>query len=282
MDLASEDLEFDPPGKDANRTPQRSLQRSHQEPSLPDAPRKSGTAVSKSSIPMKFPSLSLVLGVSLAATALAQQPSPSERLAALKSQMATSEAALKQFQWIRTTVISLNGEEKSRKQERCFYGLDGKLTQVALTPDIPPQEPRGPLRRRIAEHKREELTGFMKEAVTQIHQYIPPSPALIQASKDAGKMTIQPLDSGKSARVTFTDYRQKGDSLSLVVDLSNNHPTTAAVKSALDSGKDPFTVEATFGTLAGGITYPSNYVLDAPSKNLKVTVENSGYQKAAP
>lgn len=224
----------------------------------------------------------ITLAATLAAPLFAQQPSPAERVAALKTQMATSEAALKQYQWIRTTVISIKGEEKSRKQERCFYGLDGKLTQVDLTPEVPPQEPRGPLRRRIAERKRGELTGFMKEAVAQIHQYIPPSPALIQASKDAGKMTIQPLDSGKSARLIFTDYRQKGDSLSLVVDLTNNHPLTAAVKSALDSGKDPYSLDASFGTLAGGITYPSNYVLEAPSKNLKVTVENSGYQKSAP
>ncbi|MBL9175798.1 MAG: hypothetical protein JNL10_19805, partial [Verrucomicrobiales bacterium] len=220
----------------------------------------------------------------LATTVLARQtaPTPAERLSALKSEITASQTALKQYQWIRTTVISVNGEEKSRKQERCYYGLDGKLTQVELTPEVPPQEPRGPLRRRIAERKREELTGFMKEAVALVHQYLPPSPALIQASKDAGKMTIQPLDAGQNARVTFADYRQKGDSLALVVDLANNHLTAAAVQSALDSGKSPVTLNATFGTLAGGITYPSISVLEAPSKNLKVTVENSGYQKAAP
>lgn len=95
-------------------------------------------------------------------------------------------------------------------------------------------------------------------------------------------MTIQPLDSGKSARVTVSDYRQKGDSMSLVVDLANNHPLTAAVKSSLDSGKEPYTLDASLGTFAGGITYASNHVLEAPSKNLKVTVENSGYQKSAP
>ncbi|MFO1461953.1 MAG: hypothetical protein U1G08_21435 [Verrucomicrobiota bacterium] len=231
---------------------------------------------------MKPGILLATLAVIFAAPLLAQQPAPNERVAALKAQMATSEAALKQYQWIRTTVISINGEEKSRKQERCYYGLDGKLTQVALTPEIPPQEPRGPLRRRIAEHKREELTDSMKEAVALIHQYLPPTPALIQSCKEAGKMTIQPLDSGKTARVTFNDYHQKGDSLSLVLDLSDNHPTSAAVKNALKSGKNPITLDAAFGTLTGGITYPSQYVLEAPSQKLKVSIENSGYQKAAP
>ncbi|HAB17872.1 MAG TPA: hypothetical protein PLX89_03160 [Verrucomicrobiota bacterium] len=228
---------------------------------------------------------SIILSFALVAVlvaGLAQQPTPAERVTALKADLAASQAALKQYQWIQTTTVTLNGEEKSRKQERCYYGLDGALTKVALTPEAPPAEPRGLLRRRIAERKQEELTGFMKEAVALVHKYMPPNPALIQAAKEAGRVTVQPIDPGKRARLTFTDYLKKGDSLSLEVDLNNNHPLAANVNSYLDSDKDPITLAVTFGALANGTTYPSQYVLDSKSKNLKVTVDNSGYQKNQP
>jgi hypothetical protein len=225
------------------------------------------------SILLSFALVAVVVG------GLAQEPTPAERVAALKADLAASQAALKQYQWIQTTTVTLNGEEKSRKQERCYYGLDGALTRVALTPEAPPAEPRGLLRRRIAERKREELTDFMKEAIALVHKYMPPNPALIQAAKEGGRVTLQPVEPGKRARITFTDYLKSGDSLSLDVDVTNNHPLAANVKSYLDSDKDPVTLAVKFGTLADGTTYPSQYTLDSKSKNLNVTVDNSGYQK---
>jgi hypothetical protein len=46
---------------------------------------------------------------------------------ALKATLAASQATLRQYEWIETTVVSLKGEEKSRKQQRCYYGADGTL-----------------------------------------------------------------------------------------------------------------------------------------------------------
>lgn len=230
---------------------------------------------------MKTTLISLSLGLALALPLAAQQPA-GERVAALKATMASSQVALKQYQWIQTTTVSLNGEEKSTKQERCFYGEDGGLTRVLLTPEAPESQPRGPLRRRIAERKREELTDYMKEAMALVHQYMPPNPALIQSARDLGRVTLQPIEPGKRARLTFTDYLKSGDSLSLEVDLTSNRPVSATVKSHLESDQDPVTLAVTFGTLAGGVVYPSQSVLECPKKNLKVTVVDSGYQKSAP
>ena len=54
-------------------------------------------------------------------------PTPEERVAALKKSLADSQAQLRRYQWIETTVISLKGEEKSRQQQNVYYGADGKL-----------------------------------------------------------------------------------------------------------------------------------------------------------
>jgi len=218
---------------------------------------------------------------SLPLPAFAQQPTAAERIASLKATLAESQVALRQYQWIETTVVSVKGEEKSRKQEQCYYGADGKLQKVLLSESASESPKRG-LRGLIAEKKKEEMTGYMQEAVWLVRQYIPPDPSRIQAVKDAGKVALQLLEPGKRVRMVFMDYLKSGDSLSLDVDLTNNHPLSANVKSYLDSDKEPVTLAITFGTLNDGTTYVSSSMLDAKGKELNVTVENSGYRKMTP
>ena len=126
----------------------------------------------------------------------AQQPSVPERVAELKAALAASQASLRQYEWMETTVTSLKGEEKSRKQQRCYYGADGVLQKVAVSASPPPEQKRG-LRGRIIENKKEELLDYMKSAVMLVKSYVPPYPARIQAVRDAGKVTIEMLESGQ-------------------------------------------------------------------------------------
>lgn len=227
-----------------------------------------------------FASITLALGLSLALPASAQQPSAAERVAALKATMSASQTALKQYEWVETTVISLKGEEKSRKQERCFYGADGQLTKVLLTAPAPEAKQRG-LRGRIAEKKKEELTDYMKQAVALVKTYVPPSPAKIQVAKDAGKVSLEMLEPGKRARLNFRDYEKSGDNLGVEVDLASNRPLGIKVSTYLDDAKDAVTLDVRMGQLTDGNTYPSDITLGAKAKNLTVTVSNSGYRKTA-
>ena len=217
----------------------------------------------------------LVLGIG--SQALAQQPTAQERVAALKASLAASQALLKKYEWIETTVISLKGDEKSRKQERCYYGVDGKVQKVLLTAPAPQEKKRG-LRGRIAEKKKEELTDYMKDAVALVKQYIPPDQARVQMAKDAGKVSISPLP-GQQARLTFADYVKAGDSLTLTLDLAGNRPLEAKVSTYLDDAKDePVTLDVKFNTLPDNATYASTIALDAKAKKLTVNVTNSGYR----
>ena len=134
--------------------------------------------------------------------AVAQQPSVSERVAALKATVAASQIILKQYEWIETTVVSLKGDEKSRKQERCYYGADGKVQKIEVSASPAPAKKRG-LRGKIIENKKEELTDYMKQAVALVKTYVPPDPVKIQAAKDAGKVSIEVLEPGKRARLNF-------------------------------------------------------------------------------
>jgi hypothetical protein len=209
--------------------------------------------------------------------ALAQQPNVQERVVALKASLAASQAILKQYEWVETTVVSLKGEEKSRQMDRCYHGADGKVQKIPLTTPPPAEKKRG-LRGAIAASKRQELTGYMKEAVELVKLYLPPDPARIQAAKDAGRVALQPLPNQR-IRLTFSDYLKAGDALALEVDLASNRPLEAKVSTYLDSEKQPVTLDVRFGTLDNNATYSSSVALDAKGKNLKVNVEHSGYRR---
>src|SRR5271154_2427580 len=212
--------------------------------------------------------------------AQAPQPSLQDRVLALKTTFATSQANLRQYEWIETTVVSLNGEEKSRKQQRCYYGADGVLQKVLVDASPPPATKPG-LRGRIIANKKAELTAYMQSAVSLVKSYVPPDPARIQASKDAGKVTIQVLDPGKRAQVNFRDYQKPGDNLAIVIDLANNVVSGLGVSSYLDSATDVVTLDAKMGQLNDGTIYTSDTTLNAAAKNLTVTVQNTGYRKTS-
>jgi hypothetical protein len=174
----------------------------------------------------------------------------------------------------------VNGDEKSRKQQQCYYGADGKVQKIEISQSAPEAAPRGPFRRRMAERKKEEMTDYMQEAVSLVRQYVPPDQARLQAAKDAGNVSLQILEPGRRVRLTFRNYVKFGDSFSFDVNLANNRPTAGNVSSTLDSDQSSISLALQFGTLDSNATYVSRAVLNAPDKNLTVTVENSGYRKA--
>jgi len=221
--------------------------------------------------------LGCALALAICPPVQAQQQTAQEHVVALKASLAASQAILKQYEWVETTVVSVKGEEKSRQMHRCYYGADGKLQKIPLTAP-PPEKKRRGLRGRIAEAKKEEMTDFMKSAAALVKEYVPPQAVLIQKAKDAGTVSVSPQP-GQRARLTFTDYLKPGDSLALVVDLANNRPVEATAATYVDSKDDAVKLEVRFNTLEGGATYASNVLLDAPSKHLNVTVENSGYRR---
>ena len=221
--------------------------------------------------------LTLLLAA-LALPGFAQQPTAAERAAMLKATMAASQAVLRHYEWIETTVVSVKGEEKSRQVNRCYYGADGGMTKVPVTTPPPAEKKRG-LRGKIVESKKEEMTEYMKSAVSLVKTYVPPGPDKIHAAKEAGKVSIEVLEPGKRARLNFRDYEKSGDNLGVELDLVNNRPMGVKVATYLEDAKDAVTLAVRMGALADGTTYADTITLDAPAKKITVKVDNSGYRK---
>lgn len=212
-----------------------------------------------------------------AGVASAQQPSGEDRVAALKSSLASSKAVLRQYEWIQTTVVNLKGEDKSTVQERCYYGADGALQKVPVAA-APEEKKKGGLRGKIVENKKEEMSDYMKEAVALVKRYLPPDPAKIDAVKAAGRLSVSPQP-GNKVRVTLGGYLKPGDSLAIDMNMADNTLASAAVVSTMDSDNAPVALAVQFGKLDNGAVYESQTILDAKGKDLKVTIQNSGYRK---
>lgn len=228
--------------------------------------------------------LSLVMATSIAAAQAPQgaPPTPQQRVAMLKQWMQASQAQLRSYEWVETTVIAKGGEEKSRKQNTCYYGVDGKLQKVPAAEPAADSGGGGRLKQRIVAKKKEEMADYMKSAAELVHQYVPPDPQRIQQSTDAGKMSMSPQDGGRRMQLVFKDYLKAGDSLSVDIEVATNRLLGMSVASYLDeSTADAIQMNVAMGVLPDGTIYTAKSTLSAPAKDLTVVIENTGYRKAA-
>ena len=217
-------------------------------------------------------------------------PSPDQLVASLKQNLAESQKRLRQYEWIETTAISLKGEEKSRKQQRVYYGADGKLTKVPMGEPAAAAAPSGGggrgrrgggrVKENIVENKKEEMVEYMGQASALIQKYVPPDPALIQKAKDAKNLAVAPQPDGK-VRLAFKDYLQPKDTMNIDVDAKAALLSAISVATYLEKPEDTVTLDVKFGTLTDGTSYTSQTTLEAKAKNIRVVIENSGHRPLA-
>ena len=236
----------------------------------------------------------LVVGLAFAAVAspgLAEDPatpppnaaaaSPAaDHAAAIKATLQKDQAALKQYEWIETTVISMKGDEKSRVQNKCYYGADGKVQKTAMGEAPAEEKSKRGVRGKVVESKKEEITDYMSRTAAAIKTYIPPDPAKLQAAQAAGKVAVEVLEPNKRVRVNFKDYNVPGDLLSVELDVATNHILAMNVQTTVQGGKEPVSFQTAFSALPDGTGYPAKTTLDAKEVNMLVVVENSGHRKA--
>ena len=224
-----------------------------------------------------------LLFVPLAAAAGQGAPTPDQRIAALKQSLQDSQAQLRKLEWIETTIISLKGEEKARTQQRCYYGADGKIQKVAMgeSPKPAPEPPAGKrggrAKAKIVENKKSDIQEYMERAAALIHQYVPPAPAQIQKVKDAGKLTVKPIEASR-VRLELRDYVQAGDVLGIDINAASNSLAALSVATYLDKAEDTVALAVKWGSLQDGTGYVAQTTLDAKAKNIQVVIQNSGHR----
>jgi hypothetical protein len=196
-----------------------------------------------------------VLGLSLATSAAISQgqppPTPQQRVAMLKQWMQASQAQLRAYEWLETTVISKDGEEKHRTEKRCYYGVDGTLQKV-LVSDANTGGEGGP-------------PGILLPG---------------KLIKKAGKMTLAPLDGGRRIQLMFKDYMKAGDSLSVDIENPTNRLMGMQVSSYVEDPEETVVLNAGMSVLPDGTIYTARTTLTAESKDVEVVIMNTGYHRS--
>lgn len=233
----------------------------------------------KNLVRLFFYALAGLFTAALQFTVVAQQPTLQEQVATFKESLQKSQAQLRRYEWIETTTVSSKGEVKSQKQNRCYYGVDGKIQKVPVGSSPPPSQPSGGrLKRKIVEKKKEELTDYMERAVSLIHHYVPPEPQMIQFARDNNKASYEVSEPNKVIRLDLKDLLKVGDLMSATLDISSNAILNIDVSTYLDDEKDAVKLAVVFKRLPDGTSYSGQTTLDATSKNIRVVVENTGHK----
>jgi hypothetical protein len=208
-----------------------------------------------------------------------------DQVAALKQSMQQGMAKIRQYEWVETTIISLKGEEKARKQNRCYYGADGKVQKVSLDAPAQPAQAQGggggrrggKMKEKVVENKKDEMKEYMERAAALIHSYVPPNPEKIQAAKDGGRIKVTPQDGGRVSLV-ISQFLQPGDALTLDVDGAANRLVGLGVNTYLDKPDETVTLAVQMNALPDGAIYAARTTLDAKAKNITVVIQNAGYR----
>jgi|SRR5579863_1330321 len=198
----------------------------------------------------------------------------------IKKNLGESKANIKNYEWLETTTTFIKGEQKSVKQNQCYYSVDGKLTKVETGGGTAAKTPGG-LRGKVVANKKEEMADYIQSAVAKIQTYLPPDAAKLQQIYGAGKVAIQVLEPGKKFKLSFPDYNVQGDMLSISIDKSIQKLMAVDISTYIDDPAQKVTFNVTYMDLPDGTQYQSSTTLDAQAKNLKIVIANSGYKKAA-
>ena len=228
--------------------------------------------------------IAVLLLSALTAPVSAQAPATADPVTLLKQSLQTGAVAIRQYQWVETTTLSLKGEEKSRQENQCYYGADGTVQKTPVAAPPPPesggraQRGGGGVRGRVVENKTDDMKGYLADAVALVTEYVPPDPARIQAAKDAGKVSVTAPAGGRQ-QLAIRDYLKAGDVLTVTIDPVNSRLLGLNVASYLTNAKDAVTLDVTMNTLADAALYPSSITLDGQAESVRVNIQNSGHTK---
>jgi hypothetical protein len=203
-------------------------------------------------------------------------PSFAQDLAAVQQSMAQNAQKLHQYQWIETTQLTLNGDQKPATQDSCQYGPNGQVQKTPIGP--PPQQPSGGrLKQRIIEKKKGEMQDYMGEVKGLLSMYVPPDPQKMEQAKQAGNFSLNPVPG--AVNLVFTNYAQPGDRMTLTFDTAAKKVVSLNINTYMGESKDTVTLHVQMASLPDGTNYAQQTALDATAKKLRVTTSNSNYQK---
>ncbi|HSB09794.1 MAG TPA: hypothetical protein VLM38_09950 [Blastocatellia bacterium] len=202
----------------------------------------------------------------------AQDPAQLKEMFA-RSQQQNAEA-LKQYTWKSRYEVKKNGESKATKLYLMRYDAYGNIQQNQIGGSAPPDMPKGPLMRRIAEKKKEDFVELMNDLREQVKAYSHLSPEKMQAF--LANATITAKVDQSIVQIKGGSILQPGDSMTIWLDVKTRRQRRVEIGTFLEKNAARAVIE--FRDLPGGPTYMARTVVDYPKDSLQLITENFDYQ----
>jgi hypothetical protein len=202
-----------------------------------------------------------------------------DKLTALKESIAQNQQRLHRYQWTETTQLTLKGEPKPAKQYLCQYGPDGQVQKTPIASEGMQPSQGGRFKQKMVKKKTAEVQDYMGQVKELLSVYVPPDPAKLQQSHQAGNASI-----GKGGRAGerasgFSELRQAGRLPDHRVQWPGKKDSSLNVKTYMQQPSDAVTLDTRFASLPDGTNYPQESALNMAAKQMVVTTTNSNYQK---
>ena len=218
-----------------------------------------------------------VVMLSLTAGAFAQAGGAElkEKFAALKQSAAANQQKLHKYQWTEIQQVTYKGEQKPQQQFMCQYGPDGQVQKFPMGPQQQPSG--GKLKQRMIQKKKDEMEQYMGQVKSLLAAYVPPNPAKMQQSAQAGKISLSRDAGAGLVNFTFKDYVQPGDQMVVAFDTSAKKIANLNINTYMGQEKDAVTLMVDFSSLPDGTNYAEKTTLDVKAKQIVVTTINTNY-----
>jgi len=204
-----------------------------------------------------------------------------QTLAALKSGLEQNAAAQRNYTWLQTTELALNGEVKSTETAACqYYQGQQKPTCTSTSGMSDDEKKKRGIRGHVVEKKTDEYKAYMDSVKTLIAEYAPPQKTLIEKAEAAGGVSVAPNQPGGAVKLTIANYLQQGDAMAISFNPQANALTGVNVNTWLNDPKATVTLAVTYVTLPNGVTFAQQKVLTATAKGIVITISSSNFAQA--
>ncbi len=206
----------------------------------------------------------------------------------MQQAMATNKQRLRNYQWIETTTITVDGKPRPPRQSICKYTEDGTLEKTGLGQQEARAEAQraalplrgGLIKKLMAKKKKGEFQEDLKQIHALTELYMPFDRAKFKEALAAGQVDLE-HDGTTDDVVIINNYAKKGDQLRLTLNQATMQVERISVKTYFDKPKEVLTAKVQYSTLGDGTRYTAVTTIDAPSKKLSVARVNSDFSKPA-
>jgi hypothetical protein len=208
---------------------------------------------------------------------------PSKVAAAIKA----NAQALKAFVWQQRMQLQLKGETKKTTLNQMNYDFNGNLQKTLLSEqpsaDSAPAPPtggrlRGRLKQKVVAKKKGEFKELMEGIASLVKSYTELQPQQLQSALKQAAFSPGQGDMNGSVQIQMTNLLQRGDSLTIWIDQGALLFRKIAIVSTYD--QKPLTATANYAMLPSGEVYMAKAIVNYPSKEVVVEIDNLNYQKA--